>query len=213
MRIDKQMKKNLFGIIIILLTVFIGIFTTQSFIKPYFFPTWQGDKDSSCDKDFNNPLCSYSIDLHEIPTVSLSELAKYPQFYNGKVIRVQGRYYSELEDYFDSRLYSISDNKIGEQVLESGGIWSNSINETLCSFIDKNAPETNEADVTIIIEFYYITDDKHGGLKRNHNNPLQFTILRVEEMKPVLRDNSKKPLKPRMHQTNQCHRREAKLDI
>ena len=206
------MKKTLFKITIILFTVFIGIFTTQSFIKPYLFPTWQGDNDSYCDRDIKNPLCSYSVDLHEIPTVSLPELAKNPQVYDGKVIRVQGRYYSELEDYFESRLYSLENNEIGQHVLDINGVWNNKVNETLCHFIDINASETNMADVTLVVEFYNASNSPKD-LKRNNNNPLQITILRVEEMKPVLNNQNKQTLKPRIHKTSQCNRNESEIDF
>lgn len=206
------MKKTGIGIFISICIFYIGTFATQFLIKPYFFPTWQGDKDSSCE-EMSNPLCSYSVDLHEIPTVTISELSQNPQKYNDKIIRVQGRYYSELNDYFDSRLYSIENKESIQQVLDVRNIWNNKINETLCHFIDFNSPETNEADVTLIVEFYDAKDDV-PNLKRNYNNPFQFTILRVEEMNPVLNNENPKPLKPRIHQAgHECNRRESQIDF
>ncbi len=166
------MKKKIVGVIVLISIFLIGTFSTQYFIKPYFFPTWQGDNDSSCDQEIRNPLCNYSVYLREIPNVSLLELSKNPQKYNDKIIRVQGRYYSELEDYFDSRLYSISNNEIGHQTLDSIGVWNDKVNQTLCHFIDINASETSQADVTLIVEFHYETSNTNGRLERNHNNPL-----------------------------------------
>lgn len=204
------MKKIIVGVTVLIFIFLIGTFSTQYFIKPYFFPKWQGDNDSSCDQKIRNPLCEFSVDLHEIPTVSFSELIQNSKFYNEKIIRVHGIYYNEL-DSFNSYLSDSSDSK-NQQVINVASSWNNKVNQTLCHFIDVNAPETNQLEVALIVQFYDVSD-RPSYREIYNNNALQITILRVEEMKPVLGSSGKQNLLPRQHKKNPCNRTESHIDF
>jgi hypothetical protein len=204
------MRKIVIGIIVLISIFLIGVFSTQFFIKPYFFPKWQGDNDSSCDKKIRNPLCSYSVDLHEIQTVEFSDLVQNPRFYNEKIIRLKGRYYNELNSS-NSYLSDIN-NSNGQQIINVASYWNNKVNQTLCHFIDVNAPETNQSEVSLIVQFYDVSN-RPSYKEIYNNNALQITILRVEEMKPVLGSLGNQNLQPRQHKEKFCNRRESQIDF
>jgi hypothetical protein len=214
------MKKVCLGIAVILLTLSVGVWITKG-IKSYFLfsdlqdevrVTWQ-DEESSCGKPrrvftnseptiIDNPLCNYSPDLREVPTISFSELEQNKNFYDDKIVRVQGRFFSEPEDPFQSRLYIFSNGSIvGQHV--GAGYWNFNISEKLCKFIDLNAPDTNAADVTLIIKFIDASDNP-SAVEFNHGSPFLMTILDVEEMHTVLPVSMTKPNKKRQHKTGHC---------
>lgn len=206
------MKRISFRIIVLLLAFSIGIFITKVATDYLFYlnlqkevrVTWQ-DEESSCGKPskisfshsdesiiIDNPLCNYSADLHEIPTVSYSELAGNPKFYDQKIVRVKGRYRMEFKDPNDSsafpfpdnsRFYMKSDSPSGERPLEYNSPWNFDTIKRLRDFIELNAPETNSAEVSLIIEFLDASDNP-SVLEISNNNPLQMLVLHVEEMKP-----------------------------
>ena len=210
------MKKVSLGIIAMLFAVMMGILLTK-LISPYFYfnslqnevgVTWQ-DSESSCGKPkkssfsdefviIDNPLCSYSSDLHEIPTVTYSDLAQNPKSYDQKIIRVKGRYKMDFDNpdswnlnvVNSARLYMKSDSPSGESPLEYNSPWNFEIIKKLSTFIELNSPKTNSAEVSLIIEFLDVSDNP-SVLELTNNNPLQMLVLHVEEMKPfvALNDN------------------------
>lgn len=204
------------GIIAMLFALGISVFLTK-FITAYFrFSnlqnevriTWQ-DEESKCGKPkkslfsdelvvIDNPLCSYSADLHEIPTVNYAQLADNPKFYDQKIIRVQGRFYSELEDAFKSRLKMKLNGHMIPHI--RAGYWSLNESVKLCKFIDLNAPDSNRADVTLIIQFLDASDNQ-SAIDHNDNSPFLMIILHVEEMKPVSSNGNKQP---RKHKNGYC---------
>jgi hypothetical protein len=92
----------------ILFTTLSGIYLARVIDAYRLFPTletglyvrWQdrhhpcGEPKEISDGDYvviDNPLCEYSADLIEIPTVSHQRLAQNPGAYDGKIVRVKGR--------------------------------------------------------------------------------------------------------------------------
>ncbi|MCY7348721.1 MAG: hypothetical protein LH614_21225 [Pyrinomonadaceae bacterium] len=211
-----KMKRISSGIIAMLFAIVIGIFLNK-FITSYFLfsnlqnevrVTWQ-DEEYSCGKPskisfshsdesiiIDNPLCNYSADLHEVPTVSYSELARNPKNYDQKIVRVKGRYQMDFihsdswnRNFADSaRLYMKSDSPSGERPLEYNSPWDFDITKKLRNFIELNSPETNSAEVSLIIEFLDVSDNP-SVLENTNNNPLQMLILHIEEMKPFVVSN------------------------
>jgi hypothetical protein len=214
------MKRLILGIIAMLFALSISVFLTK-FISPYFhfynlrnevFITWQ-DEESKCGKPrkslfsdelivIDNPLCNYSADLHEIPTVSYAELTENPKYYDQKIVRVKGRFYSELEDEFNSRLYMKLGNQFAQKHI-GAGYWSFNDSAKLCKFIDTNASDTNSADVTLIIQFLDASDNP-SAIEHNDNSPFLMTILHVEEIKVILPVNNKSSKEPRKHKNGYC---------
>lgn len=139
----------------------------------------------------DHPLCNYSADLHEVPTVSYSELAQNPKFYDQKIVRVKGRFQKDFYSNAtpdNSKLYMKADSPSGEQPLEFNSSWSGS--RKLSNFIELNSPETNSAEVSLIIKFLDCSDNP-AVLEINNNNLLQMIILEIEEMKPFIVKGSK----------------------
>lgn len=150
----------------------------------------------------DNPLCKYSSDLAEIPIVTHRELARNPAAYDGEIVRVKGRFDSNLEDPFRSRLNPMPED--GAEPMHIGaGYWSFDVSEILCNFIDRNAAETNSADVTLIIQFIDASDNP-SAVAFNDNSPLLMTILDVEEMKPVLPTPKPQRTVHRHHRNGHC---------
>jgi len=215
------MKRISFGIGAMLLSVIVGIFLTK-IARAYFLfselqneirVTWQDDE-SSCGKAkiriigdepsiIDNPLCRFSADLSEIPFVNDSELSKNPKFYHMKIIRVQGRFVSELEDEFKSRFYMKREGGFEEQSI-GAGYWSHDVSAKLCEFIDVIAPDSNSADVTLIIQFGVIDDPTNKDF--NNGSPFYMTILHVEKMTAVQSLNATQSKQPRLHKSGDCRR-------
>ncbi len=156
--------------------------------------TWQ-DEDFSCGKPkkslfsdeyiiVDNPLCKYSASLREIPALSYSELVSNPKIYDHQIIRVKGRYEIEPDDphLWKSRLYMRCDTGKKECPLEFNSPWDSRLTSKLYSFIRTKGSNTNTIEVSLIIEFLDASNNP-GALEINDNNPLQMTVLHVEEMK------------------------------
>jgi len=211
------MKRTVLAIITILFAFGIGVYLTRNISTYFIYPnlkgneylyngtTWQ-DEESSCGKPsksirFNveaapiidNPLCRYSANLHEIPTVDYDELARFPAFYNEKIIRVKGRFNIELNDPYlgKSRLFMMSHNSSQEQPIEFNSPWDWNITTKLRNFIETNAMQTKSANVSLIITFLDASDNP-AVLEISNNNPLQMCVLHIEEMKVVSLRNEKK---------------------
>jgi len=150
--------------------------------------TWQDDE-QSCGKPqksffsdelviIDNPLCSYSADLHEIPTVTYSELSQNPKLYDRKIIRVKGRYFIENDDpqLWNSRLFLMSDDGINSIPIEFNSTWNFDITTKLYNFIRSNAPNTNTVEVSLIIEFLNVSYNTDAM------KTFRMIILHVEEM-------------------------------
>ncbi len=91
------------------------------------------------------------------------------------------------QNFADSaRLYMKSDSPSGERPLEYNSPWDFDITKKLRDFIKSNSSETNSAEVSLIIEFLDVSDNR-TVLEITNNNPLQMIILHIEEMKPSKR--------------------------
>jgi hypothetical protein len=192
------MKKLSRRIAVGLLAFVVGFAITVIARKYFFYLTWQGDIELCNNTEIKNPLCNYSTDLSEIPTVRLSDLVNNPSWYNGKIVRVHSRFYAELEDPFKSYLYE-ADGSIGKEQLGTIVPWSDDVYRKLCNFIDLNAPESNKADVVVIIRFDDVTDNPH---RKETDERFDVAILHTEQMSVISPDEKSNP--PRKHKEGHC---------
>jgi len=206
----------LFSFVIgVFLTVFVKVYFEYSELNKravpetayneYLYPgvTWQ-DETGSCGKPkkslfgdgyvlIDNPLCRYSFNLSEISTISYDDLAKHRMFYDGKIIRLQGRFYMNprVSSPHDSRFFMFSDDSGKEMPVEFNSPWDFDLTTKLRNFIEANSPETNSTEVSIIVKFLDVSNNPEV-LAISNNNPLHILLLHVEKMKPVVAKQNKK---------------------
>ncbi|MDQ4119998.1 MAG: hypothetical protein M3209_00840 [Acidobacteriota bacterium] len=178
------MKKVGLWIIAALFAFCIGIFVTKMAVAYIFYPTWRSDIDP-CPyfSNIKNPLCSYSPDSNEVPTVTLSELVQNPALYDRKIIRVNGRFLSDKEDPHDSYFYMPDESGVEKPLGVS--YWSWKVSEKLCKFIDVQAPDSNSADVTLVVQFLDVTNYP-AVREANDGSPFVVMVLHVERMNAVV---------------------------
>lgn len=183
-----------------LLTFIVGT-TCSTISRTYLFPTWKGVEKLCGNSRIENPLCNYSSDLHEVPTVDLITLLKNPEQYDRKIVRVRGRFFSYVDDPFKSFLAEPT-YTVKEEEGIGAGYWDWNISKKLCEFIDLNAPESNQADVVLIIQFI--------DCRKCSNSPFKqvMTILHVEQMSAIPFEHSTPfeipPLPKRQHASGHC---------
>lgn len=193
-----KMKKTRIGVIVLIITFSVGFIfykiisdnTRFATLQNEVRVTWQDDE-KSCGKPekslfsdewviIDNPLCSFSLDLHEVPTLELSDFFNNPKLNDGKIIRVKGNYVYNSEDAFKSEFY-MQDKILGEKHFGMG-YWDFKIYNRIGSFFESRKIESKNVDVILIIQLIDVTDNP-AAFEHNGNTPFNITILHIEQMK------------------------------
>lgn len=183
------MRRLTFFSAIFLLTLAIGL--TLSVLWPADPVPWPL-LDTLCGvSDIQNPLCKYSPDLREIPTVDFCDLVRNPQVYDGKTIRIRGNFVPEDVDSYNANAY-LENPECGSDNEQIGvAYWDGHTIQKLMDYL-VFAPGSHRADVVVVGEFE-VAKHRNEALD---NERLFFLILRTEKMSLVAPVPPNNPFNP-----------------
>jgi hypothetical protein len=171
------------------LSDYITAFMAFSYLEPSVLVRGQ-DENNRCGKSrvgflreygtiVDNPLCDYSNDLHEIPTIEYDEIAANPYRFDNRIIRVKGRFEigNNATGLKNSKLFMESNSSGEEYPIHFNSPWDKLIVSKIRESIDSSL-YSNSAEVTLIIELLEVSNNT-AAMEISGGNPFHMLVLHV----------------------------------